>query len=233
MTNVQEQCLGNLFGVFHNKTQYIIGLCLECCDENVHLVHYLPTEVEVCGIFEVSDHGKFDHNKLKDNIENVIITDNPLYLKVTLGAKSDIQAAFIVNNKLETATIEVLKEEELYSEFLHIRLKAQLPLVCNPEEDNIVDALQELRQHFDGKVAFHIQKQRVFLLEHGVNGVSPDSTVGELYRHTISSDSCNKNHGLLVSLFKDEDIVIQIISMTYIQCFYFKVQYIHEHMIIT
>lgn len=201
MTSVQEPCLGNLFGVFYNKTQFIIGLCLNFDDENFQIVHHFPTEVELCGIFEASDRGKFDHTKLKDTIENVIITDNPLYLKVTIGANTDVEAAFIVNNKLEMAGIEILKEEDLYSQFLHIRLKAQLPLVCSPDEESIKDALQELRQHFEGKVAFHFQKQHVFLLENGVTGISSDCTIGELYKQSITNDPFSKNNTLPVSFY--------------------------------
>ncbi|KAK9753490.1 Peptidase family C78 [Popillia japonica] len=196
LTSVREPCLGNLFGVFYNKTQYIIGLCLHFDDENSQIVQHFPTEVELCGIFE-----------LKDTIENVIITDNPLYLKVTIGAISDVQASFIVNNKLEAATIDILTEEYLYSQFLHIRLKAQLPLICNPAEDNIKDALQELRQHFEGKVAFQCQKEHVFLLENGINGISSDSTVGDLCKQQLmGNDAFNKNNTTLdvlqVDMFK-------------------------------
>ncbi|GJQ77328.1 hypothetical protein Trydic_g20746 [Trypoxylus dichotomus] len=139
LTNVQEPCLGNLFGVFYNKTQFIIGLCLNFDDENSQIVQHFPTEVELCGIFE----------------------------------------------------------------FLHIRLKAQLPLVCSPDEDNIEDALQELRQHFEGKVAFHFQKQHVFLLENGINGISSDSTVGDLCRQTSNTDTFNKNSTILDVLHVD------------------------------
>ncbi|KAI4463937.1 peptidase family c78 [Holotrichia oblita] len=207
LTSVREPCLGNLFGVFYNKTQYIIGLCLHFDDENSQIVQHFPTEVELCGIFEVSDRGKFDHTKLKDTIENVIITDNPLYLKVTIGANSDVQASFIVNNKLEAANIDILTEEDLYSQFLHIRLKAQLPLICNPAEDNIKDALQELRQHFEGKVAFQFQKEHVFLLENGINGISSDSTVEDLCKQqSMGNDVFNKNNTTLdvlqVDMFK-------------------------------
>ncbi|KRT82016.1 Peptidase, partial [Oryctes borbonicus] len=203
LTNVQEPCLGNLFGVFYNKTQYIIGLCLNFDDEHSQIVQHFPTEVELCGIFEVSDSGKFDHTKLKDTIENVIITDNPLYLKVTIGANTNVEATLIVNNKLEMANIEVLKEEDLYSQFLHIRLRAQLPLVCSPDEENIEEALHELRQHFEDKMAFHFQKQHVFLLENVVNGISSDSTVGDLCKHTSSTNAFNKNNMALDVLQAD------------------------------
>ncbi|XP_022909674.1 ufm1-specific protease 2 [Onthophagus taurus] len=187
LTAVKEPCLGNLYGVFYNKTQCITSLFVNNNDQTSGTAPYFPTEIELCGVFEVNTSlGGFDHKKLENTLTNIQVTDNPLYIKIIIDQNNKIESFFIVNDQLEAAKVEILKDYELYSDFMHIRLRAQLPLVCNPDEDSIKEGLVELKRNIDnGMVAFYFSKPNVFILgndaENGVTGSFTECNVEELY----------------------------------------------------
>lgn len=203
--NVKEPCLGNLYGVFYNKTQYVTGLYLNNEDQNLEVTQYFPTEIELCGVFEVSE-DQFDLSKIGNTIENVFVTDNPVYLQVKLvPSRNDIQPNFVIHNQIEITSMEILTENDLLSEFVYIRLMAQFPLVCVANEDHVKEALQELRRDFDcGRIVFRFTKENVFLMsndvETGVSGSSGDCTVGQLFTQQCEKVKKTKTQASLVNI---------------------------------
>ena len=183
---MKAPCLGNLYGVFHNKTQYVTALYLNNEDQNLEVAQYFPTEVELCGVFEASE-DQFDLSKIGNTVENVFVTDNPVYLQVKLiPSRNDVRPNFVIHNQIESTSMEILSESDLFSEFVYVRLTAQHPLVCVASEDHVREALEDLRRDFGcGRIVFRFTKEDVFLMsndvETGVSGSSGDCTVGELF----------------------------------------------------
>lgn len=190
---MKEPITGKLYGTFFNNTLLIIGIYIE--DNNSHdIVHSFPTEIDLCGVFKV-DNEKLDDDEANNITEDILVTDNPVYLhkKLSLSVAQDlshghdlpIQAKFIVNGRLTRVEYTVVEEEEIYSEFIHIRLKTKMPLVCDLNQEAIVEAINQLSGEMcTNMVAFNVNKTSIYLLGNGISsqsGVTGNSLIGEVY----------------------------------------------------
>lgn len=79
-------------------------------------------------------------------LQDVDVTDNPLFLTYKLGNGSELIANYIVHGKAEVTTFEIYQESDIWSEFLTIRLQANLPFTCNFQTDLFQDASSTLRK---------------------------------------------------------------------------------------
>lgn len=76
--------------------------------------------------------------------QDVDITDNPLIL--IMNENKDLKAHFIVHDKFEETKFEVLSENELWKQFLHVRLNTVLPLTCEATINGVKNMLQSKRK---------------------------------------------------------------------------------------
>jgi hypothetical protein len=79
-------------------------------------------------------------------LQDVHITDNPVLLLYQLGNPSGLKAQFYVHENLTDTTYEVVNETDLWMQFIHLRLQARLPLICELQADAIREALLLLQK---------------------------------------------------------------------------------------
>lgn len=71
--------------------------------------------------------------------------DNPLFLKYSRNTL-DMQAYFYVHQKLEAVNnFNIISEDDFSQQFVYIKSQATFPLVT--QDENILEALQELRKN--------------------------------------------------------------------------------------
>lgn len=74
------------------------------------------------------------------------ITDNPVVLFYQLGNPSGGKAQIYVHENFTDTMYEVVNETDLWMQFIHIRLQARLPLICELQADAISEALLLLQK---------------------------------------------------------------------------------------
>lgn len=80
-------------------------------------------------------------------LQEVIVSDNPLLLESVYGNNSDsLKAYFYCNQKLVEIDYDILTESEICELFVHIRLKTQLPLICELSSESIFEAVNALQK---------------------------------------------------------------------------------------
>ncbi|XP_018336684.1 ufm1-specific protease 2 [Agrilus planipennis] len=173
---------GCLHGIFYKNSLLVLGLHVET-DEKDEIINSLPTEVDICGVIDINS--EENNVKVDDILRKVDITDNPIYISFNSSLENSISAYFIVNDQLKSANFEIVKQANIYSEFVHVRLRASLPIYTELNIDAIKEAFLTLRKQFtSGQVAFNFQKSKVYLVGHDLEnrliGLSGDPTVGEL-----------------------------------------------------
>lgn len=72
------------------------------------------------------------------------ITDNPLV--IIINDQKDMKAHFLVHDKFEETKYEVLDSNELWKQFLHLRLNTVLPLSCEATIVGVKNILQSKRK---------------------------------------------------------------------------------------
>ncbi|CAH0397485.1 unnamed protein product [Chilo suppressalis] len=181
-----NESAGCLFGLMYDGTLLVIGLSLELYenDKNTYnqLLLNLPAEIELCGAI------KFDEtltmgSKLKEILQDVDITDNPLV--ITLNNKRDIKAHFLVHEKFEETKYDNLESNDMWKQFIHVRLITTLPLSCEATIAGVKSILQSKRKQIaSGQVSFHVDGTSIYLFgvasDVGLTGTSTDLTIGEL-----------------------------------------------------
>lgn len=138
------------------------------------------------------------------------MTDNPVYLNCKLDKLNKITASFVKNNILEEAPLSELSQEQVRSQFVHVRLKAELPFMCELTADSVKDAVVNMRKLVtSGVMAFTLAQTNVYLLasdnENGIIGVSGDHTIGELCNGSFES-----NEGVGRKTKLDEMVVTEV-----------------------
>lgn len=76
--------------------------------------------------------------------QDVDITDNPLV--IIINKEKDIKAHFLVHDKFEETNYEVMEVEDLWKQFLHVRLSTVLPLTCEATIAGVKNILQSKRK---------------------------------------------------------------------------------------
>lgn len=190
MLKTEDECAGNLYGTFHNKTLIVLGLCLEN-DNSSDDVHSFPTEIDVCGVFRLnnSEPNDTDVEKLVNDID---ITDSPLMLTKNNG--EDVKANFYVNDKFEESNFDIIDGKEIHAMFGHIRLKAEIPLICEVNTDAVEEGFNQLRKYItSGRIAFNFVNTNIYVLgttnEKGYTGIAGEPT----FANIINSDNNDSN----------------------------------------
>lgn len=72
------------------------------------------------------------------------ITDNPLF--IVISKAKVIKAHFLVHDKFEETSYEVLPPDELWKQFVHVRLNTVLPLTCEATIAGVKNIMQNKRK---------------------------------------------------------------------------------------
>lgn len=221
---VKSECTGYLFGMMHDGALLVIGLCMEL-DEECDSVSvedqklHFPTEIELCGCVICSDSSQFTQEFPEGLLEDVHITDNPVLLLYQVGNPSGLKAQIYAHENLTGTKYEVVKETDLWMQFIHLRLQTRLPLICELQADAITEAFLLLRKKVAARVScFHFPKSSVYLMnsdtENELSGLSEDTTVGDLYDIQCNSESnqiftegCVKVKGKKIHSAKDINVL--------------------------
>lgn len=76
--------------------------------------------------------------------QDVDITDNPLVIIV--NENKDMKAHFLVHEKFEETSYEVLSTDEMWKQFLHVRLNTVLPLSVEATIPGVKNIMQNKRK---------------------------------------------------------------------------------------
>jgi len=199
LSNVKQSCIGSLYGILYKNALLIIGFHIHD-NQKSEIIHGFPTEIDMYGILEVGE-GIIKEDEVKQLIRDVDVTDTPLYLSCKIEKSgNEVQAYFNVNNRLEETTFEIISEHDIYSQFVHIRLMTQLPLVCGTTVESIRESFLSLRKQLvHGQVVFSFPKTNIYMMgndnENALIGVTGDPTVGEICKEsTIVVEGCTPSH---------------------------------------
>lgn len=201
LSYVKEKCFGCLYGIIYENSLLVLGFISEN-GSDLSIQDSFPGEIDLCGIIGI---GEEDYNstRAKKLLQDVDVTDNPLFLSCKIGESSKIVANFIVHGKTEQTTYSIYSESDIWSQFVTIRLQTRLPFMCNFQKDFVHEASTTMRKQLaSGQVAFHFPNTNVYLMssdsEHGLTGLPGDPDVEELYNTSnssteVSSKSKKKN----------------------------------------
>ncbi|KAG6439468.1 hypothetical protein O3G_MSEX000798 [Manduca sexta] len=143
-TNVSTGCL---YGLMYDGTLLVVGLSIELFENEKNtysqLLLNLPAEIELCGVVKFSDSLTMG-TSVKEILQDVDITDNPLVMIV--NEKKDMKTHFLVHDKFEETKYEVLSSDELWTQFLHVRLDTVLPLSCEATISGVKNIMQNKRK---------------------------------------------------------------------------------------
>ncbi|XP_045763581.1 ufm1-specific protease 2 [Maniola jurtina] len=194
---------GCLFGLMYDSTLLVVGLSLEFFENGQktyrQLLLNLPAEIELCGVIKFSETLSVE-SKPKEIFQDVDITDNPLF--IVLNKNKTIKAHFLVHDKFEETSYEVLQPDELWKQFIHVRLNTVLPLQCEATIAGVKNIMQNKRKKIaSGQVSFHIDGTSIYLFgiasDVGVTGTSTEANIGELMDSFGSEQtSKKKKHSL-------------------------------------
>ncbi|XP_059059990.1 probable Ufm1-specific protease 2 [Achroia grisella] len=181
-----DESIGCLYGLMYDGTLLVVGLSIELYENDKNtfqqLLLNLPAEIELCGVVKFGESLSMDL-PLKDILQEVDITDNPLVINI--NKTKNLKAHFLVHDKFEETTYEVLSAEEMWKQFLHVRLNTVVPLSCEAAISGVKNVMQNKRKKIaSGQVSFHIDGTPVYLFgvasDVGLTGTSSDATIGEL-----------------------------------------------------
>lgn len=170
----------------YDGTLLVVGFSLELFENEKNtykqLLLNLPTEVELCGVIKFGDVFTVE-NGLNEFLQDVDITDNPLVIIV--NDKKQMKAHFVVHDKFEEVEYDVLSSEEMWKQFVHVRLNTTLPLSCEATIAGVKNVMQNKRKKIaSGQISFHINDTTVYLFgmaaDIGVTGMSTESSINDL-----------------------------------------------------
>lgn len=191
MQNINFKCSGKLYGILFEDNLLVVGLSIDI--ENApDITNSFPTEMDMCGVFDI-DTEIINETELIRRLADIDVTDNPIYLNCKLGKTNKVIASFVKNNVLEEAPFTELTKEEIHSQFVYVRLKAEIPFMCELTADSVRETVANLRKLFtSGVMAFTLSQTNVYLLasdnENGIIGLTGDHTIGELSNVSIESN---------------------------------------------
>lgn len=67
-------------------------------------------------------------------------------MAITINELKDMKAYFLVHDKFEETKYEVLTVEDMWKQFLHVRLNTVLPLSCEATITGVKNILQNKRK---------------------------------------------------------------------------------------
>lgn len=182
-----------------------------------------PTEVDLCGIVKIGSCGEAQ-GRLKEVLEDVDITDNPILLTVN---GDEIKASVFVHEQFEDIEFQVLTAQELYRDFFFVRVQCSLLTICENNEKSIKDKLFQLRKSLaSGRSAFQVDSTQVCLAPAAVLGekdeepivkLLPDSEASLKKKSQLKDDFSILNVSLLLKNSKtvdDETLNRHTVSVT-------------------
>ncbi|KAG8262437.1 Ufm1-specific protease 2 [Homalodisca vitripennis] len=149
--DVGKQQEGAVYGTMYDNSLLVLGLSVGAAgtgaDQYARLQTHLPTEVDFCGVVIFTDDTDDDHvsPSTLDTLKEVLVTDNPLVMKRAINSGT-LRAYFYYNDRLAEAQYQVLTETELCQRFAHVRLRARVPLVCDPDPLSVQEAINNLQK---------------------------------------------------------------------------------------
>lgn len=171
-------------------------------EDNIDIIHSLPTEVDLCGIFKIDD-VKLNEMEAEQIVQDVLVTDNPVYLHKKLTHKHEMHCYHIINGHFKKNEYTVVPEKEIYSDYVHLRLKTKLPLMCDLNQEAIKDGITQLANNMSmGLAAFNIDKTEIFIMGNSTTNVSVSSQEIEI---GMISDDLKINDESKGKKKKDED----------------------------
>ncbi|KAH9641036.1 hypothetical protein HF086_015132 [Spodoptera exigua] len=195
-----NESTGCLYGLMYDGTLLVVGLSLELFENEKNTYRQfllnLPAEIELCGVVRFGE-TLTTGTTMKEILQDVDITDNPLVMIV--NEKKEMKTHFLVHDKFEETKYEVLNSDEMWKQFLHVRLNTILPLSCEATISGVKNILQNKRKKIaSGQVSFHIDGTSVYLFgvasDVGLTGTSTDATIGELVDSMSPEQPKKKKH---------------------------------------
>ncbi|XP_013185875.2 probable Ufm1-specific protease 2 [Amyelois transitella] len=181
-----DESAGCLYGLMYDGTLLVVGLSIELFENENNsykqLLLNLPGEVELCGVIKFGESLCIE-STLKEILQDVDITDNPLV--IIINDAKEMKAHFLIHDKFEETKYDILSVDELWKQFLHVRLNTVLPLSCEATIAGVKAIMQSKRKKIaSGQVSFHIDETSVYLFgvdsDVGLTGTSTEATIGEL-----------------------------------------------------
>jgi hypothetical protein len=96
------------------------------------------------------------------SLQDVHITDKPLFLRYEPGDPSGLTAQFYVQDNLEDTAYEVVNKTDLWMQFIHVRLQTTLPLTCELQADAISEALLLLQKKVGGVCSSSLSRDKAY-----------------------------------------------------------------------
>lgn len=158
----------------------------------------------------------FDTQQVLTKCSNVEVTDNPIFISVKLTIQNDINGHLVCNNQITKTSYTVHTTPEIYTQFVHVRLRGQFQVNAEPNQQSINDNFLKLRQNITsgkllhcsircvkfillrciGVMAYVITKLNVILItsdsESGIIGLTGDPTFGEICQEANGEGSQKK-----------------------------------------
>ncbi|XP_045459348.1 ufm1-specific protease 2 [Melitaea cinxia] len=209
-----NETTGCLYGLMYDGTLLVVGISLEFFENEKktyrQLLLSLPAEIELCGVVKFTKTLCIE-SKAKEILQNVDITDNPLF--IIINEDKEIKAHFLVHDKFEETKYEILQTEDLWKQFIHVRLNTVLPLTCEATIPGVKNVLQNKRKKIaSGEVSFQIDGTAIYLFgiasDVGVTGTSTETNVGDLIDSLSSDQSFKKKK---YSLNKIEIVPVSLV----------------------
>lgn len=192
---LKEGCGGGLFGVMYSKNLIIMGFDHESPDklDFKKMQDNFPTELDLCGIFKFGDCSDTEAH-MEEILTNVDITDNPILLQCHKeDGDFEVKASQWKNGKLETIEYEICSEEQLYRQFVMMRLLGYTEISTENNENSIKSSFLELRQKLAyGNVLFQLKNQKIFFDSTNIIGMKNDTKIADLVDITKKRDEENR-----------------------------------------
>lgn len=155
-----------------------MGIHIQDTTSPLHIVHSFPTGIDLCGIFKI-DKKKESESNLNE-LSDISVTDNPLYIHKHLDNGS-IKAFTFINDRLHSVKYTIQDENEIYNDLLHLRLKTNVPLICDLSQDSVLEEIKEFTNNMSlGMVVFKIFPLDLFVMGSGIEGIKTESTMRDV-----------------------------------------------------
>jgi hypothetical protein len=175
---------GKVYGIVAKNNLVVLGLQVDVASgDGQALINSFPAEIYLCGVIKIGD-GQYDEQSIKESLNEVYVTDNPVFINYNVET-DQITASFHINGQLEPTKFTPINEQEILSQFLHVRLRGDVPLTCEFAANSVKESFTNLRKTIaSGVMTFGFNKSSVYLLggdsESGVVGVTGNPSIGEL-----------------------------------------------------
>ncbi|KAF5274306.1 hypothetical protein FQR65_LT04425 [Abscondita terminalis] len=163
LINVKEPSRGNIYGILHSNTLVVVGVYIQD-EDKTDITQGFPTEIDIYGVIQIGNEA-IDEEKIKQILNEVDVTDTPLYITCKFDSEPNIiEAFFNINNRLELTNFEIVTENQIYSEFIHVRLITQLPFMSDVTTQSVSENFLNLRKKLvNGQIVFNFPNTKVYI----------------------------------------------------------------------